>query len=66
MREDLTFFLGRQVKQKKNDIFICKSKHVRDLLKKCNTDQCKSATPMSATISLDQDLRVKHVDRTSY
>ena len=42
------------MKQKKNDIFICQSKFVRDLLKKYNMDQCKSAnTPMNATISLD-------------
>ena len=54
---DLTFFLGLQIKEKKDGIFICQSKYVRDLLKKYNMDQCKSANmPMSATLSLDQDI----------
>ena len=62
---DLTFILELQIKQKKNDIIICQSKYIRDLLKKYNMDQCKSAntpTPMSATIRLDQDLNGKSVN----
>ena len=56
----MTFFLGLQIKPKK-------SKCVRDLFKKYNMDQCKSSiTPMSATISLYQDLNAKSVDHTSY
>ena len=51
---DLTFFLGIQIKQKKNGIFTCQSKYVRDLLMKYNMDQCKSANkPISVKESLD-------------
>ena len=51
MMRDLTFFLGHQINQKKNGIFACQSKYVRDLLKKYNMDKCKSGnTPMSETI----------------
>ena len=47
-------------------LIICQSKYVRDLLKKYNTDQCKSAyTPMSATLSLNQDINGKSVDQKS-
>ena len=52
MMEDLTLFLGLHIKQKKNDIFIFQSKLIRDLLKKYNMDQYKSAnTRVNATIS---------------
>ena len=67
MMGDLTFFLRLQIKQKKDGIFICQSKYVRDLLKKYNMDQCKTAnTPMSATLSLDQDINGKSVDQKTY
>ena len=60
MMEDLTFFIGLEIKRKKNDIFICQGKYVKDILKKYNMDQCKSTnTPMSATTSLDQDQMVR-------
>ena len=67
MMEDLTFFLGLEIKRKKNDIFICQGKYVKDILKKYNMDQCKSVnTTMSATISYNQNLNGKNVDQTSY
>ena len=67
MMGDLIFFLGVKINQKKNGIFICQSKYVKDLIKKYNMDQWKSAyTPMSATVSLDQDLNGKSVDQMSY
>ena len=63
MMGDVTFFLGHQIKQKKNGVFICQSKYVRDLLKKYNMDQCKStSTPMSTKFSLNQDLSGKNID----
>ena len=67
MMGDLTFILGLQIKQKKNGTFICQIKYVRDLVKKYNRDQCKSANiTISARIRLDQDLDGKNVDQMSY
>ena len=34
MMGELTFFLGLQVNQKDDGIFICPSKYIRDFLKK--------------------------------
>ena len=57
---DLIFFLVLQIKKNKYGIFICQRLYVKDLLKKYNMDQCKSAnTLMSVTISLDKDLSDK-------
>ena len=62
MLGDLTFFLGLKINQKKNVIFIYQCNYVKDLLMKYNMDQCKSANnPISATISLNQDLLMKEM-----
>ena len=67
MMRDLTFFLELLIRQKKDGIFICQSKYIRDLSKKYNIDQCKSAnTPMSATLCLDQDINGKSVNQKTY
>jgi hypothetical protein len=36
MMEELTFFLGIQVKQTKQDIFVHQAKYMKDLMKKFN------------------------------
>ena len=41
MMGELTFFLGLQIKQKKEDIFISQTKYCRELLKKFGMDECK-------------------------
>jgi hypothetical protein len=44
---ELTFFLGFQVKQMKEGIFISQEKYIKDLLKRFKMDECKSIkTPM--------------------
>ena len=59
MMGELTFFLGLQIKQTKNDIFISQAKYCRELLKKFGMDECKEYdTPMSTTAALDADARV--------
>ncbi|GKE38746.1 uncharacterized mitochondrial protein-like protein [Tanacetum coccineum] len=46
---ELTFFLGLQVQQKKNGIFISQDKYVHEILKKFNYTDVKSAsTPTDA------------------
>ncbi|WVZ15253.1 hypothetical protein V8G54_012819 [Vigna mungo] len=44
----MTFFLGMQVQQKKNEIFVCQEKYAKEVLMKFNMGECKSAaTPMN-------------------
>ncbi|XP_063942743.1 uncharacterized protein LOC108204082 [Daucus carota subsp. sativus] len=66
MMGELSFFLGLQVSQKDDGIFICQSKYVRDLLKKYNIEDSSPAkTPMTTAAKLDQDISGKKVDISS-
>jgi hypothetical protein len=67
MMGELTFFLGLQVSQKQDGIFICQSKYVRDLLKKYHLEDSSPAkTPMPTATKLNQDQSGKKVDITNY
>jgi isopentenyldiphosphate isomerase len=64
---ELTFFLGIQVKQTKQDIFIHQVKYTKDLMKKFNMDELKPVSaPMSITTSLDLDENGEAVDQREY
>ena len=43
MMEELTYFLGLQVSQRNDGIFICQSKYIRDLLKKYGLEDASTA-----------------------
>ncbi|KAD2393219.1 hypothetical protein E3N88_40196 [Mikania micrantha] len=63
----LQFFLGLQIKQSPDGIFIHQSKYTKDLLKKFDLQNCKNCSnPMSSTTQLDADLKGKSVDETLY
>ncbi|GKG60995.1 putative ribonuclease H-like domain-containing protein, partial [Tanacetum coccineum] len=49
---ELTFFLGLQVQQKENGIFISQDKYVVEILKKFNYTDVKSA---STPVDLEKD-----------
>jgi hypothetical protein len=67
MMGELTFFLGLQIKQTRDGIFISQEKYVKDLLTKFNFHSVSSMkTPMSAPINLDSDLDGIPVDQTTY
>jgi hypothetical protein len=56
MMGELNFFLGLQIEQTKNGIFINQSKYIKDLLKKFGIEKLKIYTAqMSSTIKLDKD-----------
>jgi hypothetical protein len=56
MMGELTFFLGIQVKQMKQCIFIHQAKYTKDLMKKFNMTERKTvSTLMSTTTALDPD-----------
>jgi isopentenyldiphosphate isomerase len=67
MMGELTFFLGIQVKQTKQDTFIHQVKYTKDLMKKFNMDELKPVSaPMSITTSLDLDENGEAVDQREY
>ena len=64
---ELTYFLGLQVKQSSDGIFINQEKYVRDLLRKYQFDSTPSKnTPISAPLNLDSDPNGKPVNTTVY
>ncbi|XP_014522283.1 uncharacterized protein LOC106778801 [Vigna radiata var. radiata] len=64
---ELTYFLGLQVKQARDGIFIHQSKYCTDLLKKFKMLDYKEAeTPMATNCYLDLDEAGKSVDQKMY
>jgi isopentenyldiphosphate isomerase len=64
MMRQLTFFLGIQVKQTKQGIFIHQAKYMKDLMKKFNMAELKPvSTRMSTATALDPDENGKTVDQ---
>ena len=64
---ELTFFLGLQVKQKKEDIFISQEKYARNIVKKFGLDSKKHASaPMSSFAKLNVDSSGVEVSPTLY
>jgi hypothetical protein len=67
MMGELTFSLGIQVKQTKQDTFVHQAKYTNDLMKKFNMTELKPlSTPMSTTITLDSDKNDEVVDQREY
>ncbi|KAJ9546342.1 hypothetical protein OSB04_018885 [Centaurea solstitialis] len=64
---ELTFFLGLQVRQRPDGIFINQSKYVHDLLKRFDFGGSHSAaTPMPKNFQLNADSSGKPVDQKTY
>ncbi|GJU75951.1 putative ribonuclease H-like domain-containing protein [Tanacetum coccineum] len=60
---ELTFFLGLQVKQNTEGIFISQDKYVAELLKKFNLVSVKTAiTPMETKVALTKDKEAVDMD----
>ena len=67
MMGELTFFLGLQVKQCKDGIFINQSKYIKDMLKKFGFEDVREiGTPMSPITKLDKDEKGKDVNQKLY
>ncbi|KAJ9552644.1 hypothetical protein OSB04_016689 [Centaurea solstitialis] len=67
MMGELTFFLGLQVRQCPDGIFINQSKYVHDLLKRFDFGGSNSAaTPMPKNFQLNADSSGKPVDQKTY
>jgi hypothetical protein len=67
MMGELNFFLGLQIKQCKEGIFICQEKYLNDLLKKFGLMKAKAiSTPMATSAKLDKDEDGKDIDQKLY
>ena len=67
MVSELTFFLGLQIKQFNDCIYVSQSKYVNELLKKFKMHEAKLAsTPTATSTKLDQDLNGKSVNGKTY
>ena len=64
---ELKYFLGLQVKQSSEGIFISQTKFTKELLKKFGMESATSMrTPMGSSMSLDKDEKGKPFDETKY
>jgi hypothetical protein len=67
MMIELNFFLGIQVKQTKQGIFVHQAKYTKDLMKKFNMAELKPvSTPMSIAMVLDPGENCEVVDQREY
>ncbi|GJW77373.1 retrovirus-related pol polyprotein from transposon TNT 1-94 [Tanacetum coccineum] len=67
MMREMQFFLGLQVNQFSNGIFINQSKYILDILKRFGMENCDTVpTPMVEQAKLKLDLVGKPVDHTDY
>jgi len=56
LTDELTFFLGLQIKKAKEGTFIDQTKYVLELLKNFDMQDCKSiSTPMASDLSINKD-----------
>src|SRR5262249_9078648 len=64
---ELTFFLGLQVKQLKDGIFINQAKYAKELLKKFGYEDVKPlSTPMASSTKLDSDMKGMDINPKLY
>ena len=64
---ELNYFLGLQVKQRKDGIFISQEKYAKNIIKRFGLDSKKhTSTPMSSSVKLSLDVVVVDVDLTLY
>jgi len=67
MMGELNYFLGLQVRQLKEGIFINQEKYTKDLLRKYNIEGKSSVkVPMGTSLRIDVDSEGREVDQTTY
>ena len=64
---ELSYFLGLQIKQLKNGIFVSQGEYIKDMLKKFGMNEAKAiSTPMETNGNLDSDANGNMVDQKLY
>nr|KYP66217.1 hypothetical protein KK1_012504 [Cajanus cajan] len=63
----MTYFLGMEITQKKNEIFICQKKYAKEILKKFQLDECKIMnTPMNQKEKFSKEDGADKVDEMHF
>jgi Asp-tRNA(Asn)/Glu-tRNA(Gln) amidotransferase C subunit len=64
---ELSFFLGLQIRQSNQGIFISQTKYIREMLKRFKMEDCKPCTtPMQTSYKLRKDDDSKSTDQRKY
>jgi hypothetical protein len=64
---ELSFFLGLQIHQRNQGIFISQTKYIREMLKRFGMEDCKPViTPMQTSCKLSKDDDSKSTDQRKY
>jgi hypothetical protein len=64
---ELSFFLGLQIPQNNQGIFISQTKYIREMLKRFGMEDCKPIiTPMQSSCNLSKDDDSKSIDQRQY
>jgi hypothetical protein len=64
---ELSFFLGLQICQRNQGIFISQTKYIREMLKRFGMEDCKPVTtPMQTSCKLRKDDDSKSIDQRKY
>jgi hypothetical protein len=63
---ELSFFLGLQIHQSNQGIFISQTKYIREMLKRFGMEDCKPVTPMQTSCKLRKDDDSKSTDQRQY
>ena len=67
MMGELKFFLGIQINQRKEGVYVHQSKYTKELLKKFKLEDCKEMnTPMHPTCTLNKEDQGTKVDQKLY
>jgi predicted aspartyl protease len=63
----MTFFLGMEIKQSQDEVFICQKKYAREILKKFHMEDCKSvSTPINQKEKLSKEDETEKVDEAYF
>jgi hypothetical protein len=64
---ELSFFLGLQIRQSNQGIFISQTNYIREMLKRFRMEDCKPViTPMQTSCKLSKDDDSKFTDQRQY
>jgi hypothetical protein len=63
---ELSFFLGLQIRQNNQGIFISQTKYIRERLKRFGMEDCKTVTtPMQTSCKFNKDDDSKSIDQSN-
>ncbi|XP_015165530.1 uncharacterized mitochondrial protein AtMg00810-like [Solanum tuberosum] len=64
---EMMYFLGMEIKQEQNEVFICQKKYIKDILTKFRMENCEeTTTPVCQKEKLSKNDEAEKVDETLY